>query len=74
MIRAKGTTHTYTEWRQRVSDRQLQIILSRLEKRKQRDGDDAVLTDDQRLILLLAQFLDEGGETTEYIRDLADAE
>jgi hypothetical protein len=73
-VRAKDTTHAYHEWRDRILDHHLRVILSRLEQRVRRDGVQAVLSDDQRLAVLLTQFLDEGGETTEYIRDIYDAE
>lgn len=72
-MKAKETTHTYCEWRLRL-DLHQQRMLARLEQRQRRDGDTAVLSDDQRLVLLLARILDEGGETTEYIRDVYDAE
>ena len=72
-MRAKEITHTYCEWRQRL-DLHQQAYLARLEQRQRRDGDAAVLSVDQRLLLAMAQILDEGGETVEYIRDLYDAE
>jgi hypothetical protein len=72
-VKAKETTHTYTNWRDRL-DHRLSAILMRLEWRVSRDGDNAVLSDDQRLIIFLRDMLDEGGDVTEYIREIADAE
>ena len=72
-MKAKDITHIYHEWRQQLNLHH-QSMLTRLHQRVCRDGDQAVLSDEQRLIVALAQLLDEGGETTEYIRDLADGE
>ena len=72
-VKAKVTTHTYKEWRARLTSHQ-RVMFARLEQRVTRDGDQAVLTDDQQLIVELAKILDEGGDVTEYIRSLADAE
>lgn len=71
-MKAKDTTHRYTEWRERLDGRR-RAQLVRLEQRAAQ-SEAPVLTDDQMLIVLLAQMLDEGGDTTEYIRDLHDAE
>lgn len=73
-MKAKEITHTYTDWRSRLPDHRLRVILLRLEQRLKRDGNLAVLSDDQRLIVFLRDMLDEGGEITEYIRDVYDGE
>lgn len=71
-MKAKDTTHSYTGWRDRLTHQQ-QKQLARIEQRAAQ-SDAPVLTDDQALLLALAKILDEGGETTEYIRDLHDGE
>lgn len=71
-MKAKDTTHSYTGWRDRLDGRR-RAQLARLEQRAAQ-SESPVLTDDQALIILLAKILDEGGETTEYIRELYDGE
>lgn len=72
-MKLKTTTHRYPDWRSRILDHHLSTILTRLEQRVVRDGDQAVLTDDQRLVVFLRDMLDEGGEVTEEIYDIVGA-
>ena len=72
MLKARETTHRYTAWRDQLDSRR-RAQLARLEQRTAA-SEAPVLTEDQILVVVLAQLLDAGGETTEYIRDLYENE
>lgn len=81
LIKAKHVTHTYPQWREQLSPMQRMVINTIVRKQKQqgcaldKDFDPkSPLEGYANLVILLTTILDEGGETLEYVRDLAPGE